>query len=77
VNAYTEAGRVHFDNPASDMVVFPFFPLMNGESFDPQRAAPRMERWTLDLSGNASGFERRLLDGVVAESPPWPASPDR
>ncbi len=69
MNAYTEGSTVHFDTPAGDMVVFPFFPLRHGQAFDPRRATPKMQRWSFDLASPHDGFERHDLDAVVAEFP--------
>jgi carotenoid cleavage dioxygenase len=74
MNAYTDRGPggeilVHFDTPAGDMVVFPFFPSKNGERFDQTRAVPYMERWTFDLSNPGDAFQRRKLAPFEAEFP--------
>ncbi len=73
MNAFTEhtaeGSQVHFDTPAGQMVVFPFFPLRHGQAFDPKRATPRMQRWTFDLASTGDSFERQDLDPVVAEFP--------
>lgn len=69
MNAHSEGSRVHLDTPTSEMVVFPFFPLRHGQVFDPRRAAPRLQRWTVDLDSPSDQVHRRDLAAVEAEFP--------
>jgi carotenoid cleavage dioxygenase len=50
-------------------VVFPFFPDAQGKPWDAEQAAPRLERWTMDLGRPGAAFERRLLSPRVVEFP--------
>lgn len=49
--------------------VAPGLPDAEGRPGAPEAMAARLCRWTFDLSGHASGFEREYLDDMVAEFP--------
>lgn len=69
MNAYEEGSLLHFETTSSDMVVFPFFPDKNGGAWDPSKALPRLERWTVDVNSTDLTFERKLLSPEVVEFP--------
>ena len=69
MNAFEEGSRIHLDTPVGDSVVFPFFPDAEGKPWDARRAAPRLERWTMDLASGDTQFERRTLSTSVVEFP--------
>ncbi len=69
LNAFTDGSKVHFDTPAGEMVVFPFFPLLSGGPFDQAKATPYIERWSFDLAQPGEGFERRRLSDIPGEFP--------
>ena len=49
--------------------VAPGLPDAQGRPGDPDATAARLCRWTFDLAGSASGFQREYLDDLVAEFP--------
>jgi len=69
MNAWDEGAHVHYDTPAGNIVVFPFFPDAEGKPWDPTQAAPRLERWTMDLGSPGAGFTRKQLSPRVVEFP--------
>lgn len=68
MNAFADGSRLYYDTPVGDIVVFPFFPDITGQPWNPAKAAPHLERWTIDLN-TADAFERRRLSDVVGEFP--------
>lgn len=69
MNAWSEGSRVHYDTPVGQIVVFPFFPVASGQPWDSARAAPRLQRWSVDLAGESASFERQSLSPHVVEFP--------
>jgi carotenoid cleavage dioxygenase-like enzyme len=69
MNAWSEGSTLHYDTPVGQVVVFPFFPDARGEPWDSARAAPRLERWSVDLAGASETFERASLGPHVVEFP--------
>lgn len=69
MNAWSEGSRIHYDTPAGQIVVFPFFPAANGQPWDGAKAAPRLQRWSVDLASDSVGFERETLAPHVVEFP--------
>lgn len=69
MNAFEADGRIHYDTPVGGIVVFPFFPDVSGQPWDPARAAPRLERWSLDPSQPNARVARRQLAPLIGEFP--------
>jgi carotenoid cleavage dioxygenase-like enzyme len=69
MNAFEENGRIHVDMSVGDSVVFPFFPEINGNPFDPDAATPYVSRWTLDLAAPTDDFSLTRLSDIPGEFP--------
>jgi len=69
MNAHNEGTKVHFDTPMAEGNMFPFFPDYEGAAFEPQKAASRVTRWTVDMLGNSDEIEMRQLTDLVGEFP--------
>lgn len=69
MNAFEENGRIHVDMSVGDSVVFPFFPEINGNRFDPEAATPFVSRWTLDLNAPTDDFSQTRLSDIPGEFP--------
>lgn len=66
MNAFQEGSKVHFDTPEAENNMFPFFPDVHGAPFNPQQAASRLTRWSVDMASNSEDFHSvtRLTDTV-------------
>lgn len=69
MNAYNEGTKIYFDTPVAEGNMFPFFPDVHGVPFDPQKAASRLTRWTIDYASGSSSFEHKQLTQMVGEFP--------
>jgi carotenoid cleavage dioxygenase-like enzyme len=69
MNAFEEGDLIHYDTPVGNTVVFPFFPDVEGNDWQPARAAPRLERWTVDPRDKSGHFHRKKLSEHVVEFP--------
>ena len=69
MNAFEEGARIHVDMSVGDSVVFPFFPEINGNAFDPDAAVPYVSRWTIDLDASSDDFTQTRLSEVPGEFP--------
>jgi carotenoid cleavage dioxygenase-like enzyme len=69
MNAFEEGTKLHVDMPVSDSVVFPFFPEIHGNPFDPEAAKPYVSRWTLDVAAPTDDFTQRRLSDTPGEFP--------
>jgi carotenoid cleavage dioxygenase len=69
MNAHNEDTTVHFDVPMAAGNMFPFFPDTEGAPFDPQAAAARMTRWTVNMAANSDEIAMTPLSNLVGEFP--------
>jgi len=69
MNAHNEGTIVHFDVPMAEGNMFPFFPDYEGAAFEPQKAAAKMTRWTVDMLGNSDEIKMERLAEFVGEFP--------
>lgn len=69
MNAHNVGTRIHFDVPMAKGNMFPFFPDTEGLPFEPQNAAARMTRWTVDMTSNSDDIEMTPLADLVGEFP--------
>lgn len=69
LNAWEEDGKIHYETPVGEIVVFPFFPSANGEKWDAEKALPYLERWSVDLNSNDNRIHRERLFNTVLEFP--------
>ncbi|MBW8743548.1 MAG: carotenoid oxygenase family protein [Sphingomonas sp.] len=69
MNAHNVGTMVHFDVPMANGNMFPFFPDTEGAPFQPQEAAARMTRWTVDMTANSDEIAMRPLADLVGEFP--------
>jgi carotenoid cleavage dioxygenase-like enzyme len=68
LNAYEEGSLVHMDVMEAEAFPFPF-PISGGRAFDPNKAVPRLTRWTFDLKGSSDQFKTQRLSDYYAEMP--------
>jgi carotenoid cleavage dioxygenase len=70
MNAFQEGSKIHFDTPEAENNMFPFFPDVHGAAFNPQQAASRLTRWTIDMASNSEDFHSvTRLTETVGEFP--------
>ena len=69
MNAHNVGTKVHFDTPLAEGNMFPFFPDYDGGEFEPQKAASRVTRWTMDMLGNSDEIQMTRLTEMVGEFP--------
>ncbi|WP_243450830.1 carotenoid oxygenase family protein [Sphingosinicella sp. CPCC 101087] len=69
MNAHNDGTKIHFDVPMAEGNMFPFFPDIDDNPFDPQKAASRMTRWTVDLRSNSEDIQMEPLSDLVGEFP--------
>jgi len=69
LNAFSEGRKIHYDTPTGETVVFPFFPSVHGEAWDPARAAPRLTRWTVDLDDPFARIRHTPLTPMAGDFP--------
>jgi carotenoid cleavage dioxygenase-like enzyme len=69
MNAHNVGTKVHFDTPMAEGNMFPFFPDYEGAPFEPQKAASRITRWTVDMLGNSDEIEMERMTDLVGEFP--------
>ena len=69
-NAWSEGGTVIADACVSEAQTFPFmYPDTTGKPFAPEKAVPRITRWTIDLSARSNSFNEQTLYPQYAEFP--------
>jgi carotenoid cleavage dioxygenase-like enzyme len=69
LNAFADGRKIYYDTPTGEQAVFPFFPTLHGEAWDPAKAAPRLTRWCVDLDDNSGRIEHQPLTTVVGDFP--------
>jgi carotenoid cleavage dioxygenase len=69
MNAHNEGTKVHFDVPMAKGNMFPFFPDTEGLPFEPQNAAARMTRWTVDMLSNSDDIAMTPIADLTGEFP--------
>ena len=69
VNAYNDGSKVYFDTPMAQGNMFPFFPDVDDEPFDPVEAQSRVTRWSVDMQSNSDQIEMQRLTDLVGEFP--------
>jgi carotenoid cleavage dioxygenase len=69
VNAFNEGSRIFFDTPTAAGNMFPFFPDVDDEPFNPQEAQSRVTRWSVDMTSNSDRIEMTRLTELVGEFP--------
>jgi len=69
MNGYTEKGVVHMNSCAGHMQSFPFFPPIDGSPYDPDKARPRLTRWSCDLRSGTGEFREQVLNEIGSELP--------
>jgi len=69
VNAFNVGSKVYFDTPTAEGNMFPFFPDYDGAPFEPQRAASRVTRWSVDMLGNSEDIAMERKTDLVGEFP--------
>ena len=69
MNAHNVGTTVHFDVPMAAGNMFPFFPDVEGQPFQPEQAAARMTRWSVDMLGNDDSIKMTPLADLVGEFP--------
>lgn len=67
MNAHTDGDIVTCD--VCEFEQAPLFPLPDGTPGDPDKAIPRLTRWTFDLSRNTDDYQWERLDEVACEFP--------
>jgi len=68
MNAFDEGSKIHVDMDMATGNQFPFFPSLH-EPFDPQRAAGRLTRITVDLDSDATEYSTTELFPTVGVLP--------
>ena len=69
LNAFDEGGNTYVDLFISERNQFPFVPNLDGTPFERARAAPRLTRWSFDLSRPEERFEARTMCTDFMEMP--------
>ncbi len=69
VNAFNEGGKIFFDTPTAAGNMFPFFPDVDDEPFNPEGAHSRVTRWSVDMNANNNEIEMTRLTDLVGEFP--------
>jgi carotenoid cleavage dioxygenase len=67
MNAHTDGNIITAD--VCEFEEAPLFPLPDGTPGDPDKAIPRLTRWTFDLGSNTSRYKAERLDDVACEFP--------
>jgi carotenoid cleavage dioxygenase len=67
MNAHTDGDAVVCD--VCECEAAPLFPLPDGTPGDPQKAVPRLTRWTFDLGRNSDDYKSERLSDVACEFP--------
>lgn len=67
MNAHTDGDIVTCD--VCEFEQAPLFPMPDGTPGDPEKAIPRLTRWTFDLSRNTDDYKCERLDDVACEFP--------
>ena len=67
MNAHTEGDTVVCD--VCEFEQAPLFPSPDGTPGDPDKAVPRLTRWTFDLASNTSDYRIERLDDMACEFP--------
>ena len=67
MNSYTTDDVITCD--VCEFEQAPLFPLLDGTPGDPDKAVPRLTRWTFDLAGNTDEFKSERLDEIACEFP--------
>ncbi|MEH3105959.1 MAG: carotenoid oxygenase family protein [Sphingomonas fennica] len=69
MNAHNVGSKVFFDTPTAKGNMFPFFPDVDGDPFEPHNAASRLTRWTVDMLDNSDEIHMERLTDLVGEFP--------
>ena len=67
MNAHTDGDTVVCD--VCECEAAPLFPLPDGTPGDPDKAIPRLTRWTFDMSRNSDDYKSERLSDVACEFP--------
>ena len=67
MNAHTDGDTVVCD--VCECEAAPLFPLPDGTPGDPEKAIPRLTRWTFDMSRNSDDYKSERLSDVACEFP--------
>lgn len=67
MNAHSDGDTVTCD--VCEFEQAPLFPLVDGTPGDPDKAIPRLTRWTFDLSQNSDDYKTERLDDLPCEFP--------
>jgi carotenoid cleavage dioxygenase-like enzyme len=68
-NARTEGSKVILDAPVAAGNFHPYFPNLDGSTFDRDAVAPTIRRWTFDLDSRRSDWKEEILfSGIPATS---------
>ena len=67
MNAHTEGDTVVCD--VCEFETAPLFPLPDGTPGDPDKAVPRLTRWTFDLARNSDDYKSERLSDIACEFP--------
>ncbi len=67
MNAHTDGDIVTCD--VCEFEQAPLFPLVDGTPGDPEKAIPRLTRWTFDMSRNSDDYQWERLDDLACEFP--------
>jgi len=67
MNAHTDGDTVVCD--VCECEAAPLFPLPDGTPGDPDKAVPRLTRWTFDMSRNSDDYKTERLSDIACEFP--------
>lgn len=67
MNAHTQGSKIICD--VCEFEEAPLFPLVDGTPGDPEKAIPRLTRWTFDLGENTDTYKTERLDDLACEFP--------
>lgn len=57
MNAYEQGDKIHFFIPQAEGNCFPFFPDINDAPFEPEKAAPKLTEWIVDINSADDSIE--------------------
>jgi carotenoid cleavage dioxygenase len=69
MNGFNEGKKIYVDGPYAEGNLFPFFPDVHGNPWDPSTALARLSRWTLDLSKPGAAYDESVISNVIGEMP--------
>lgn len=67
MNSHTQGSKIICD--VCEFEEAPLFPLVDGTPGDPEKAIPRLTRWTFDLGENTDTYKTERLDDLACEFP--------